>query len=129
MKRAAEERSVLVLGSDRNKVFVQTLRELKLVPTFVGSLEGVVHGLRHMQAAAILVDSDHRGADDLELVLNVRDLDPEVPILLVGSSREERAERILSTRKNTFLIRKATRSRSLADEIRPLLEPAGLSST
>ena len=129
MKRAAGKRSILVLGSERNKAFAQTLRELELVPTFVASLEGVVHALRHMRATAILVDSDHRGADDLELVLNVRDLDSEVPILLIGSSREEYAERILSSRSKTFLIHKASNSRSLAGEIRPLLKAAGLSST
>ncbi len=128
MKRAAGKRSVLVLGSDTNKAFVQTLRELSLVPSFVNSLEGVVHALRHMQARAILVDRDQRGADDLELVLNVRDLDPEIPIILIGSSQEERAERILSSRERTFLICKTTNCRSLAGEIGPLLEAAGPSS-
>lgn len=126
--RVGRNRSVLVLGSDRNKAFVQTLLRLELVPTFVRSLEGVVHAMRHMRARALLVDRDQRGADDLELVLNVRDLEPEIPIILIGSTGQGPADEILSSLAKTFLIHKPTNSGSLAADLGPVAEEAGLFS-
>lgn len=119
-----ERHNVLVLGCERHKAFSRMLREIKLVPTFVRSLEGLLHALRHMQAAAILVDRTQRIVDELELVLNVRDLDKEIPILLVGSLPEARVDAILSSRHRTYLIRKPIDSRSLAGDIKGLATKA-----
>ena len=56
--------ALLVLGSERKKGFVETLRELRFNPTFLGSMEAVLHALRHMRASAILVDRDGKKADE-----------------------------------------------------------------
>jgi DNA-binding NtrC family response regulator len=128
MKRAERKRNVLVLGSERNKAFAQMLREIGIAPTFVRTLEGVVHALRHMKAAAVLVDRNQGGADDLELVLNVRDLDPEIPIILIGATRGDRADEILSSQQATYLIRKPMNSKSLAGDLEGLAKRAGFSN-
>jgi DNA-binding NtrC family response regulator len=128
MKRAERNRNVLVLGSERNEAFAQVLHEIKLAPTFVRTLEGVVHALRHMKATAVLVDRNQGGADELELVLNVRDLDPEIPIILIGSTREGRADEILSSQQATYLVRKPMNSKSLAGDLKGLAKRAGLSN-
>ena len=114
MRRTAGNRSVLVVGSERSKVIARLVRELELVPTFVGSLQAALHALRHMRALAILVDRDQKRADDLELVLNVRDLDPRIPVLLIGATRDSRTERILSRQTATFLITRSGDGGSLA---------------
>jgi DNA-binding response OmpR family regulator len=116
----AGRRKVLVLGSEWNRTFKKLLSEMRFVPSFVSSLEGLIHAIRHMQAAAILVDRDQHKADELELVLNVRDLDGKIPIVLIGSSSEEGTDAILSNQPSTFLIRKSTSSRSLAADLRAL---------
>lgn len=118
---------MLVLASERNRAFAQMLSKLKLVPTFVTSLEGVVHAIRHMQAKAVLVDRTQGSTDDLELVLNVRDLDPKIPIILIGSSRVDRADEILAGQTGTFLIHKPINSSSLAPELKKVAQQAGLS--
>jgi DNA-binding response OmpR family regulator len=128
MKRAERTRNVLVLGSERNKAFAQVLREIKLAPTFVRTLAGVVHALGHMKASAVLVDRNQGAVDDLELVLNVRDLNPEIPIILIGGRREDRADEILSSQQATYLIRKPMNSKSLAADLKGLAKRAGLSN-
>ena len=81
-----------------------------------------------MQAAAVLVDRDQKIVDELELVLNVRDLDKEIPILLVGSFRETSVDALLSSRHATFLVRKPINSRSLLGDLEGLTTGAGFSN-
>jgi len=120
MKKAAKKYPVLVLGHDRDESLTKTLSDFHFSPTFVGSTEAALHALRHMQATAILVNRDQKTADELELVLNVRDLDEEIPIILIGSSTDRRTERILMSLPGTFLIDKPIRDTSLGRELRGL---------
>lgn len=114
--------ALLVLGSQRKKAFVETLRELRFDPTFLGSMEAVLHALRHTQASAVLVDRDGKKADDLELVLNIRDVDERIPILLIGSPAERQTETLLWRQPATFLIHKPVSDSSLRKELRPFTE-------
>jgi CheY-like chemotaxis protein len=115
---------VLVLGYNRGKAFARTLADTGLSPMFLNSMEGLLHALSHTQAKAILVDREQEKADELELVLNVRDMDEEIPILLVGPAPEQRTDRILQRQHATFLIRKPITDRSLAQELKAFTEPA-----
>jgi len=115
---------VLVLGHDRGKALSRTLADTSFSPTFLNSLEGLLHALSHMQAKAILVDREQKKADELELVLNVRDLDDGIPILLIGSTRNESTDKLLEGQHATFLVRKPITDRSLAQELEVLTETA-----
>jgi hypothetical protein len=56
MKKAERRHPVLVLGNSRDKAFEQTLSDICFFPTYLKSMEGVLHELRHVQTTAILVD-------------------------------------------------------------------------
>lgn len=114
--------SLLVLGSDRNRAFTETLRDLRFDPVFLGSMEALLHALRHSQASAILVDRDRKKADDLELVLNIRDVDERIPIILVGSPAHNRTEALLFRQPATFVIHKPVNDSSLRRELMPFLK-------
>jgi hypothetical protein len=47
----------------------------------------VLGALRHELTALLLVDAEHSEVDVLELLLNVRDIDRAVPILVIGDAR------------------------------------------
>ncbi len=120
-------RSVLVLGSETNRALSQTLGKVNLEPKFVRTLPGVVHALRRMQASAVLIDRGQEGVDALELVLNIRDLDGAIPIILIGSRGEGRTDAILAAQPGTFLIRKASTNRSLEEDLKRLKRRGGFS--
>jgi DNA-binding NtrC family response regulator len=115
------ELTLLVLGSARNRAFARILRELRFEPTFLASMEELLHALRHTRASAVLVDRDKGNADDLELVLNIRDLDDRVPIILIGSPGEAETEVLLRRQPATILIHKAAGDNSLRQDLRPFL--------
>jgi DNA-binding NtrC family response regulator len=124
-KRGVKEngnRPILVLGYKRGKLFAQTLTKTGLSPTFLNSMEGLLHALSHSQARAILVDREQGKADELELVLNVRDMDEEIPIVLVGAVPEQMTDKILERQHATFLIRKPITDSSLVEELKTLTE-------
>jgi DNA-binding NtrC family response regulator len=129
MKTQEKMRTVLVLGSKRRKAFLRMLNETELAPVFVSSLEGILHAVRHTQAIAILVDREQRRTDELELVLNVRDLDPQIPIVLIGTSHKDPADEVLSNQRRTFLIPEAIDSRSLAGCLKGFTKDASFSGT
>jgi len=111
-----------VLGYDRGKAFSRTLADTSFFPTFLNSLEGLLHALSHTRAKAILVDREQKKADELELVLNVRDMDGRIPILLIGSTRSEGTDKILQGQHATFLVRKPITDCSLAEELKRITE-------
>lgn len=120
MKKSKGKHPVLVLGYDRGKAFSRTLSDAGLSLTFLNSMEGLLYALTHTQARAILVDREQKLADELELALNVRDMDGEIPIILVGSISEQRTDKILLDQPATFLIRKPINDNSLARELQAL---------
>jgi len=124
MKKAERRHSVLVLGNSRDKAFEQTLSDICFSATFLKSMEGVLHKLRHVQTTAILVDRDQKKADELELVLNVRDMDENIPIILIGSTTDELTELILASQPATFIIPKPIGDPSLGSALRGLMQNA-----
>jgi DNA-binding NtrC family response regulator len=114
---------VLVLGHDRGKAFSRTLADTSFSPKFLNSMEALLHALSHTRAKAILVDREQNKADELEFVLNVRDMDGGIPILLIGSTRNEGTDKILEGRHATFLVRKPITDCSLAEELKRITEP------
>ncbi len=120
--RKWKKTALLVLGSEGNRTFRETLRELHMNPTFLGSMEAILYALRHSQAVAVLVDRDRSEADDLELVLNIRDLDETIPIFLVGSPAQRQTETLLWRQPATFLINKPLSDTSLGQELVPFMQ-------
>jgi hypothetical protein len=87
-------------------------------------MNGVLHALHHMQATAILVDRDQKEVDELELVLNVRDMDAHIPIILIGSTTDEHMDLILSNQPATFIVPKSVGDPSLRDALTGLAQNA-----
>jgi CheY-like chemotaxis protein len=87
-------------------------------------MEGVLHELRHVQTTAILVDRNQKEVDELELVLNVRDMDGNIPIILIGSTTDEHMDLVLSNQPATFVISKPVGDPSLRDALRGLVQNA-----
>jgi DNA-binding NtrC family response regulator len=122
MKKEERRHPVLVLGNSWDKAFEQTLSDICFSPTFLNSIEGVLHELHHVQAMAILVDRDQKRADELELILNVRDMDENIPIILIGSTTDEHTELILASQPATFVIPTPVGDPSLRDALTGLVQ-------
>ena len=76
--------TVLVLGGASESPCVEDLFASGLVPIRRQHIGDAIHLLRHGRFVAAVVDHSHSTEDTLEFVLNVRDLNPGIPVLIAG---------------------------------------------
>ena len=100
--------SVLVVGSVSNARLVDAIFAMGLVPVVRDRLATVVSALRGQCFEAVVVDSAHSADDPLELVLNLREFDADVPVVaLMGLDRKQEG-RILATLHRTVVVRSSS---------------------
>ena len=96
--------AVLVLASDDEKGLVDAILQLGLSVLTRKTMDQALTAVRHESLAAIVVDRRQVDVDPLELVLNVRDVDQETPILVIGESAASGDDGALCRIPHTFLL-------------------------
>lgn len=96
--------AVLVLGNHANKDLVNVLSNIGFAPQVWGSMQHSLDKLRHEKFAAILVDLKFTHADVLEFILNVRDIDKKVPVVVIGTVEDERIDRKIVKQAHTRVL-------------------------
>jgi hypothetical protein len=74
---------ILVLGKDDKGVLVTALSQLGWLTVFEYSLQQTMRQLRRHRFKAVLFVDDQTDEDSLEFVLNIRDYDATIPIILI----------------------------------------------
>jgi CheY-like chemotaxis protein len=97
-------RAGLILGADSDKSLHECLFGLGLAPIGRETMQSALDKLRHERFELVLIDRQSARVDVLELVLNVRDLDRNIPIVVVGRSHDPAEERSLRSQKHVFVI-------------------------
>lgn len=80
-----KQRVLLLVRAHRKRPLGRILERVGLVPVFLRSMQGVLEDLHCRGVAAVVLDRDRQGADPLELLLNVREINGEVPVLVIGN--------------------------------------------
>lgn len=99
-----DSQAVLVLGNHANKDLVDVLSSIGFTPQVWGSMQHSLDKLRHEKFAAILVDLKFTHADVLEFILNVRDIDKKVPVVVIGPVEDERIDRKIVKQAHTRVL-------------------------
>ena len=97
-------KNVLVLGNHSRHLLPNILKKLGFSPDVRVS---VLHSVLHLQTqpvAAVVVDRDFTHADVLEFLLNVKDIDDSLPVVVVGQKRGDAVERALRTQQQAVFI-------------------------
>lgn len=68
------------------------------------NIEETMTALKHGRYSGILIFREHVDDDPLEIILNVRDYAPALPVVVVGSPRDKEYERILSERERVYVL-------------------------
>ena len=96
--------AVLVLGNHAHRDLVEVLSGLGFASQVWGSMQHSLDKLRHEKFAAILVDLEFTHADVLEFILNVRDIDKKVPVVVIGTVKDERIDRMIVKQAHTRVL-------------------------
>lgn len=93
------------------------------IPLLTRELTEFVEKLRRNFVAAVVVDSEHTGTDALEIVLTARDINPEVPILILGTSLDSASVSALQHYSDIRLLPKNEQPLKLYSELARLARP------
>lgn len=96
--------TVLILGDRRKSDLIETLFNLGYVPLVREQLQQALEKLRHENFSAVLLDYRKADTDALEFILNVRDIDDGVPVIVVGEAQNNLERKLLLDQKNIFLV-------------------------
>ena len=113
--------SVLVLGTYANKGLIDILLGIGLAPLVRENIQGVLDKLRHEQFGAIVVDQRYANPDVLELVLNVRDVDERIPVVVLGKLSDEAVRKTLASQKQTIVVEDTVDGNKLAGRLEQIL--------
>jgi len=109
--------AVLVLGNHANRDLVEVLSGLGFASQVWGSVQHSLDKLRHEKFAAILVDRKFTHADVLEFILNVRDIDKNISVVVIGPAKDERIDRTILKQDHTIILREFESRDRLAEKL------------
>lgn len=113
--------AVLVLGTYTHKSLIDILLGIGLAPLVRESIQGILDKLRHERFGAIVVDQRYTNTDVLELVLNVRDIDAQIPVLVLGELNDREVRKTLAGQSQTTIIEDTNDSDKLAERLEEIL--------
>ena len=114
-------KNVLVLGNHSRHLLPNILKDLGFSPDIRGS---VLHSLEHLQkqrVAAVVVDRDFTHADVLEFLLNVKDIDDSLPVVVVGRTGRDSVEQALRSQRQAAFIDDSKNKKALASKLGNIL--------
>jgi len=98
-----KSKAVLLLGNHANRKLIEVLSDSGLVPEVWRSVQRSLEKLKRQKFGAVLVDRKFTRADVLEFILNVRDMDADIPVLVIGSG-PERIDRKIREQGRTLVV-------------------------
>ena len=101
-----EADAVLLLESKRNDELRKLFVGLGVEPMACRSIQDVLKKLRHEQFMAVIFDSNQLDIDVLELVLNIRDINDHIPVIIIGQPRDLENYHTLLSIGRVFIIDK-----------------------
>ncbi|GEM_PF-1600912 len=113
--------TVLLVGAQESEAQADDLFHMGFEPLVRTSIEDAVKALRRERFAAVLLDRRHASLDPVELVLNVRDLDASVPVVVTDvSAQADETRRVLRDLPGTHVVESSPRHgrlRGVLDEL------------
>ena len=112
---------VLVLGNIANRELVEVLSGLGFAAQVWGSVQHSLEKIRHQKFTAILVDQKFTHADVLEFILNVRDIDKKVPVVVIGNGADEKITQKIAKQDYTTILSKIESNVKLTEKLDQVL--------
>jgi hypothetical protein len=115
--RAVKSQALLILGSHRSQEYVEALSSIGFVPEVRGSVQHSLDKVRRQRFSGVIVDRKFTHADVLEFILNVRDINRTIPVVVIGLGKNERIEGKIVKQDHTRVLDEFDRGQTLAREL------------
>jgi two-component SAPR family response regulator len=114
-------KAILVLGNRANRDLVEVLSSVDFIPQVWGSMRHSLDKLFHQRFVAVIIDRKFTHADVLEFILNVRDIDKKVPVVVIGNGKEEGIDKKIAKQDYTTVLGDFESGEKLAEKIEQVI--------
>lgn len=97
--------TVLVLGTDQQSTLIEMLFDIGVVPIVRKRMLPALDRIRHERFDAVFLDQNRGEVDVLEFVLNVRDHNSKIPVVVVGDISDTREQRLVNSMQPIFSVK------------------------
>jgi len=115
-------KNVLVLGNHSRHLLPNVLKNLGFVSEIRGSVLNCLSHLQCQRVAAVVVDRDFTHADVLEFLLNIKDIDDSLSVIIVGRTKNDTVEQALRTQRQAVFVNESKNQKNLALELADILK-------
>lgn len=113
--------AVLILGSYANQEYVEVLSNIGFIPEVRGSARHSLDKVRRQRLSGVVIDRKFTHADVLEFILNVRDINPKIPVVVIGFGKDKQIDRKITKQDHTKVLGEFDRGETLAKELTHIL--------
>lgn len=123
-----DKSTILIISSNVPPNLLDIVIQRGNDPVVTQDLTEIVEKLSRNHYSAVVVDLDHTCTDPLEVVLTARDIDPEVPILVLGTSLDTPIATAMEKCRYVETLAKSTSPNALRRVLARIAGPARLES-
>ncbi len=121
-----QSNAILVLGDENDTDLRESLFSIGLIPLYRENMQDLLGKLRQGAYDAVVVDQDQERADVLELLLNVRDLNETIPVIILGAQKSfVELDQMLGSQPHAFMIKKSTSPKTLGKKLKEVINSGG----
>jgi hypothetical protein len=95
---------ILVITKNDKQKLNENIYRLKMAPILHSNMQKALNNVKHTHLSAVVIDAHFKDIDILELILNVRDLRPELPVIVVGISPKDPLRSVILDIPETHLL-------------------------
>lgn len=110
-------KALLILGSQSNQEYIEALSKFGFTTEVRGSVRHSLENVHRRRLRGVIVDRKFTHADVLEFILNVRDINQTVPVVVIGPGKDEKIEGKINKQDHTVVLSEFDRGQKLAREL------------
>ena len=96
---------ILVLGHKGHSSLSDDLFEMGFTPFVRDNIESAIYNLRHEKFILVIYERNNLEVDPLEFIFNVRDVNENIPVLILGESPDSKEDDLIVQQNNVHVIR------------------------
>jgi DNA-binding response OmpR family regulator len=114
---------ILVIASQQSHALPEMLSRLGLAPLVQSTLADAIEAARQQRLAAVAVDAAHPEIDPVQCVLQLREIDAQIAILVVGAGNvSDEDTRLLLRLPHVCVVDESTNHESISQELDRILQ-------
>ncbi len=111
---------ILIFSQSKAEDLIERTFSLGYTPIVRETIEPALITIRHEDVAGVLVDLNGNESDELEFILNVREVDEYLPVIVVNDNRNSESVELITSQDGVHFIEKY--DKNFEDEIMDILE-------